>query len=279
MKKNSISRIISYVVFGGWTIFTIFPLVWVIYSSLKTDPEILTNALAFPRLDSLQFQNYATAWNAANLGRYFINSFIYTISSTVLIILFSMMISFAFTKLPDFAALNKVLYGIIALGLLITVQSLLIPLIILFRNLGIIDTRISIIITYTALGLPMAIYLGTEYMKSIPDSLIESSLIDGASYLRVFFQIIMPLVKPIIFTVSILSILGAWNEFLLVFVLTSSETTRSLPVGILSFSNPTSTKYGLQFAALVIGFLPILLFYIIFNRYITKGVVAGAVKE
>lgn len=278
-KTKKYVSVIAYIVFGLWTVFTVFPIIWVMYSSLKTNPEILANAVALPRFDSLQFSNYLEAWTLGRLGSLFINSFIYTFSSTALILLFAMMISYALVKMPQFSHISKVLYGVIALGFLVTVQALLIPLVLLFKQIGLTDTRISIIITYTALGLPMAVYLSADYMRSIPDTLIESAFLDGAGHSYLFIKIIMPLCRPILTTVAILSILGAWNEFLLVFVLTSSDTTRSLPVGLLSFSSTTSTEYGLQFAALVIGFLPILIFYGIANKYITQGVIAGAIKE
>jgi len=160
--------------------------------------------------------------------------------------------------------------------LLITLHAILIPLFLFETRIGLQDTYLGLILPYIAIGLPFAIYLGTEFIKGIPDAIIDSAKIDGASYLQVFLKIILPISKPIIVTLTILSVLGAWNEFLLAFILTSLK--RSLPVGIYMFSGPLAIEYGLQFAALVIGLAPVLLFYALFSKQITRGLTVGAIK-
>jgi len=125
---------------------------------------------------------------------------------------------------------------------------------------------------------PTSIYLGTEYIRSIPDALVESARIDGAGYLRIFASIILPMALPVAVTLSILTVTSTWNEFMLINVLTSKTEIKSLPLGIFRFSGPRSSDYGTQFAALAIGMLPMLVFYLAFQKRITQGVAAGAVK-
>ena len=126
--------------------------------------------------------------------------------------------------------------------------------------------------------MPMGIYLTTEFIKSIPDSLVESARIDGATFLEIFFSIIFPMAKPVGVTLAILTITGTWNEFMLVNILASSEGIKSLPVGVQKFSGALASDYGKQFAALMISIIPIICFYGVFRKQITQGVAAGAVK-
>ena len=143
---------------------------------------------------------------------------------------------------------------------------------------GLYDTRLGVIICYIGIGMPMGVYLATEYIKSIPDSLIESARIDGAPFMKIFTSIIFPMAKPVGVTLAIITITGTWNEFMLVNILASSEKIKSLPVGVQKFSGALASDFGKQYAALMISIIPIIIFYLIFRKQITKGVAAGAVK-
>ena len=136
-----------------------------------------------------------------------------------------------------------------------------------------------IILVYTAFGLPMAVMLSSTYIKGLPDSLVESAYIDGATPFRTFMSIIVPMTVPVIVTISIMTALGIWNEFLLVLVMASKESTKSLPVGVYSFSSRTGIQLGWQIAALVIATIPVLVVYFIFQKKLAEGVAGGAIKE
>ncbi|MBM3701473.1 MAG: carbohydrate ABC transporter permease [Actinobacteria bacterium] len=265
------NKLLIYILFIIFAILTLYPLIWLFYSSFKPILEIIRNALALPR--DWIFSNYIQAIKIGKLNIYAVNSIIYTFVSTGLVIIFSMMASFAFAKIKNRA--TPFLYNSFLIGLLITIQAILIPLFISMTRIGLRDTRLGIIMIYVAINLPLAIFLGTEYVKAIPDSLIESAQIDGASYFRIFFSIIMPMCKPVMVTILIFTALACWNEFMLALVFTSSDSSRSLPVGIYSFSGPLATEYGMQFAALVIGMAPMIILYALFHRQITRGFAAG----
>jgi raffinose/stachyose/melibiose transport system permease protein len=143
---------------------------------------------------------------------------------------------------------------------------------------GLYNTRLGVLIPYVGIGLPISIYLSSEYIKSIPDSIIESARIDGAKYLHIFRTIVLPMAAPVAATVAILTTTGTWNEFMLINILVSVNELKSLPVGINMFSGALASDYGKQFSALVIGMVPMIIFYAIFRDQITKGVSAGAVK-
>jgi raffinose/stachyose/melibiose transport system permease protein len=174
---------------------------------------------------------------------------------------------------------SKIYYSIFALGLLITVNSVIAPLFILETRIGLYNTRLGVILPYVTFGLPMAILLACSYIKGIPDSLIEAAIIDGANYLQIFWKLILILSTPVVATIAILSFLRNWNEFVLVFILTSGQHMRSLPVSINSFAGRLNQDYGMQFAALTIGTLPMILFYIGAHNMIIKGFGEGALKE
>lgn len=274
-ERNIFNRLLIYTVFIIFTIFTLYPLIWLFYSSFKPLLEIIRDSFALPQAPTIS--NYTQAIIKGKLDIYAVNSIIYTFVSTGLVIIFSMMASFAFAKIKNRA--TPFLYNSFLIGLLITIQAILIPLFIFMTRIGLRDTRFGVIIIYVAINLPLAVFLGTEFVKAIPDSIIESAQIDGASYFRIFFKIILPMCKPVMVTILIFTALACWNEFMLALVFTSSDSSRSLPVGIYSFSGPLATEYGMQFAALVIGMTPMIILYAIFHRQITRGfAAAGAIK-
>jgi len=205
--------------------------------------------------------NYRSAISRGGLGQKFINSLIYAGVSTFLINLLALMTAFALSKM-QFRKLSLVVGGLIGLGYLISINSVIIPLFLMLSKVGLTDTHVGIILVYTAFGLPLAVLLDTQFIRGIPDSLVESARMDGA----------------VVVTVSIITALGIWNEFLLVLVLASSEFTKSLPVGVFSFSSLTSTQLGWQLAALVVATAPVMLVYVLFQRQLAEGVVGGAIK-
>ncbi|MCF7946136.1 MAG: carbohydrate ABC transporter permease [Spirochaetia bacterium] len=221
--------------------------------------------------------NYSSAFQRGGLGLKFINSILYTTVSTFFIIFLGLMAAFGFSKMT-FKKLSAVLLSLIGFGYLISQHQVIIPLFLMYSSVNLTDTHIGIIIAYIAFGLPISVLLTTQFMRGLPSSLIESAKIDGASTFRSFISIIMPMCKPVMVTVGIISALGIWNEFLMVLVLASTNATKSLPVGVYSFSSLTGTQLGWQLAALVIATAPTMVVYFSFQRQLTKGVVGGAVK-
>lgn len=258
-----------------FTMITLLPLVWMLYSSFKLQGEIMLYPMSLPKEPTVQ--NYLQAWEIGNMGSSFINSVIYAGISTALTVFLAVAASFALTKFGYGSA--KVYFSIFTLGLLITVNSVIAPLFIMETRIGLYNTRIGVILPYITFGLPMAILLASSYIRGIPDSLIEAAIIDGANYLQIFWRLILVLSTPVVATIAILTFLRNWNEFVLVFILTSGNHMRSLPVSINSFAGRLNQDYGMQFAALTIGTLPMILFYIGAHNMIIKGFGEGALKE
>jgi len=274
-KTSVLSLVIMYSVVIIFTILAVYPIFWLLVNSFKTTQEyMLTSKLSLPT--RWFHRNYPIAWKDANFSLLTFNSVFYTSITVVSIIILSFMAGFAFAKLPS--KITPVLHSSFVIGILITLQCIMVPLFIMIRAVGLYNTRLGVLIPYIGIGLPLAVYLATEYIKGIPDEVIESARIDGAIYIRIFGSIILPMAAPVATTVAILTTTGTWNEFMLINILVSSDRFKSLPIGINMFSGSLATDYGKQFAALVIGMTPMIVFYAIFRKQITKGVSAGAVK-
>lgn len=271
---SALAKGAAYLVMGLFSLLTIYPILWMIMNSFKTTRDFQMDQLGWPR--NFVFDNYSGAWRLGEFAKLIPNSFIYTIVSTLGVILLSALAGFAFAKIPKRA--TRWIYASFVIGILLSVESLMIPLFLEVNVLGIYDTRFAVLLVYIGAGLPIGIYLATEFIKSIPTALVESARIDGAGYLRVFWSIIVPMTVPVATTLAILNISKVWNEFALINILVSKTDLKSLPLGVFRFSGSLSSDYGKQFAALTIGMAPMLLFYVIFRRQITQGVTAGAVK-
>ncbi len=265
---------LTYLVLFFFTLMAIYPLIWLLMNSFKTTTEFQLNKLGVP--ENWVTINYKDAWVRGKFPHLIFNSVIYTGVTTLVTLVFSFMAGFAFAKIPHKA--TKFLHGSFIIGLLLTLQSIMVPLFLIINWTGLYNSRLGVLIPYIGIAMPMGIYLGTDYIKSIPDALIESARIDGATYLKIFRSIIVPMALPVGVTVAILTVTGTWNEFMLINILTSSDALKSLPVGVQKFAGALSSDFGKQFASLVIGLLPMLLFYMFFRKEITKGVAAGAVK-
>lgn len=268
-------KVFCYAFLIAFTIITLFPMVWMFYSSFKLNGEIMVRPLALPK--DWTVVNYEVAFRYGNIPRAFINSVAYSLSATTCTVLLSLGAGFALTKFNARSA--KVFFAMFSMGLLITVNSVITPLFIMETRIGLYNTFLGVVLPYIAFGLPMAILIASSFIRGIPDALIEAALIDGAGYQYIFWKIILILSTPVIATVAVLNFLNNWNEFLLVFTLTRGDNMRSLPVTINSFAGRLNQDYGLQFAALVIGTVPMFVFYFFAHDALVTGFGEGAIKE
>ena len=277
--SSKIMTALTYVVLIIFSLLALYPLFWLFMNSFKTTQEFQLNKLGFPgKVDGYEstFINYKDTWVRGKFPILIFNSVFYTAITTLVVVMLSFMAGFAFAKLDSKA--TPIIHGSFVIGLLLTLQSIMVPLFLMVNWAGLYNTRLGVLIPYIGITMPMGIYLATEYIRSIPTALVESALIDGAKYFKIFNKIILPMSAPVAVTVAILTATSTWNEFMLINILTSKDSIKSLPVGVQKFAGALSSDYGKQFAALVIGLVPMLAFYLIFRREITKGVSAGAVK-
>ena len=269
------AKILVYAIMVIFTVLTIYPILWLVLQSFKTNTTYLTtNKLSFP--SSLYLGNYAFVINQGNFFGFFKNSLIYTSVTVAVVVVLSNMAGFAFAKLNY--KITKLLHGIFIVGILLTMQSILIPLFLMVSAAGIHNTRWAVLIPYIALGLPMGVYLCTDFQKSIPDELLEAARIDGASFISIFSRVVLPMCAPVSVTLAIITFTGNWNEFILMSLMTSSEKLKAIPYMVGRYAGALGSDYGKLFTSLTVALVPILIFYSIFRNQITKGVAAGAVK-
>lgn len=245
-----------------------------VLSSFKSNSEIFRTPFAVPT--SIDFARWAEAWDVGNIGRYGLNSAIVTSASVTLILLVGAAAAFAFSRYR-FRGRGIVL-GLFGLGLLLPLQSYFIAQSTIFTQLELTDTRLALIIPYTAMGLPLAVYLLKVYIDGLPEELFDAARVDGAGDFRMFRTIALPLLRPGLATVAIFSALACWNEFLLALLYIQDDELKTIPTGLLAFSSRYHTDYSLLFSALSIVTLPMIVIYAVFNRQITEGITAGSLR-
>ena len=273
-KSKTFQNAIMWIILGFFLFYTISPLVWLVISSLKTNGELMGAPLALP--SKLQFQNYLNAFRVSGLGRLFLNSIIVSITATLLNVMISSMASYAIAR-HDFKG-KEFIFTIISAGIMVPVSALMVPVFILIKNLGLYDSKLALILTYSAMGLPLSIFIIRGFMNTIPRELEEAGVIDGCNFYQRFYKIILPLSRAGIVTAITFQFLYCWNEFIYAMLLTSSQTNRTVQVGIRFFSNQFTTDYTSMFAAITISIIPAIAGYVLFQRQIISGLTSGAVK-
>ncbi len=252
----------------------IFPMVWMLYSSFKTNKEFNLNIISLP--GQLQFSNYVNAIKNGNLIIPFFNSIFSTVISVIFVVVLGFLIAFCLARY-QFKGRN-VIYTLLLFGMLVPIHSLLVPLFIQFKAIGLVDKQYSLIPPYIAFGLSMAVFLYESFLKSTPIEVEESAFIDGSNLLTVIFRIVMPICKPVITTSLILTFLNSWNEFPFALVLLSKPRLMTMPVALTNFNGQYTVNYPQLLAAMVVAVLPVVLIYLSFSKYVIEGMTAGSVK-
>lgn len=274
-KSFSILKVLVIAFLSLLVVTQVYPLIWLFIYSLKTNEEILSGRFfALPQV--LQWKNFSSAVEAGHYFQYLKNSLFVTSVTMACVILLSSLASFAITRF-------KWKYGqavmlIFLIGMMVPMQATLLPLMIIFKNLHALNTHLSIILPYIAFQTPIAVFILSGFMKSIPAEIEESAVVDGAGVFRIFGSIILPISIPPMMTVCILTFINIWNEYILAATFISSERLKTLPFGVNSFVSQYSVNYGAIGAFLVLGALPVIIIYFLLADKITKGMVAGAVK-
>lgn len=254
----------------------LYPLFWLLMSSFKTQSEFLTQpSWALP--SQLDFSNYVDAWVGGNLGTYVRNSFLATAPSLALIIVLGVAAGFALEVLV-WKGRNKTLL-LFLVGIMVPGQMILLPLFTVYFQVGLAGTLWPLIITYTATGLPLTVFMMATYFRSVPREVFEAATLDGASVLRAFWSVGFPMVRNAVFTVALVQFFFIWNDLLIALTFATNKTLRTIQVGLLTFSGEFGqTAYGPLFAAICINVFGTLLLYLFLNQRVMKGLTAGSVK-
>jgi N-acetylglucosamine transport system permease protein len=263
-----------------WALATAGPLIWVVLASFKTNTEIfLGEPFALP--DAFSFDTYVAAWSEANVGRYFLNSVFVVLISTAGTMLFGSMAAYVLARYRFFG--NRFIYYLFVSGLAFPTFMALVPLFFILKGFGLINTFTGLILVYIAYSLPFTVFFLAAFFKTLPNEIDEAATMDGASHTRKFFQIMVPMAKSGLVSITIFNIVGQWNQYLLPVAIMQGAGADSkwvLTQGIANISTSAGyhAEWSTLFAALTLSILPMIVVYAIFQRQIQAGLTAGAVK-
>ena len=273
--KELVLAILRWILILFFAVYTLFPLIWLILSSLKTNFEFQAmSPFALPKAP--QWQNYVNALKVAGLGRMLLNSVIVGLSATAVNVIIASMGAYCISRFRFKGREN--IFTLFTAGILVPLNALMVPYFVIINKLGLYNTYGGMILLYCAIGIPMSTFLIRGLMDSVPMELEEAAYIDGCGFFGRFFYLILPLSRTGIVTAATFEFLTCWNEFVFANLIVSSEKLRTIQVGIRYFTNQFSTDYVSMYAAIVISIIPSILGYIIFQEQIIAGMTSGAVK-
>ncbi|MEV0203001.1 carbohydrate ABC transporter permease [Nonomuraea sp. NPDC050691] len=278
-------NVLTHVALLVWTVLVVVPILWTFLASVKSEDEIFGDAWSLP--ETLHWDNFARAWEQAHIGQYTLNSVIVVSFSTFGTMLVGSMAAYVLARYPFRG--NRAFYLLFVSGLALPVYLALSPLFFVVQNMGNVpvlgpfiglNTHAGLVLVYIAHSMPFTVFFLAAFFRTLPTAVGEAAMVDGASHTRVFFQIMLPMARPGIVSVTIFNVLGQWNQYQLPLVLLQERDKWVLTQGIADISTAAGydQDWSALFAALTLAILPMLVVYTIFQRQIQSGLTAGALK-
>ncbi|HEY9013273.1 MAG TPA: carbohydrate ABC transporter permease [Devosia sp.] len=256
------------------TIVMLAPIVIMVFSAFKSTPEIFKSPFGLP--DFSNVGNFVKIWTQTNFVRYLLNSFIVTGASMALILTLGTMAAYAIARYEFFGATFILMFFLA--GLTLPLKLAIIPLFILMRDLGVLNSQLSLILVYTAMGLPSTVFIMTGFIRTLPNELEDAARMDGASEARIMWSIMLPLVRPAMVIAGIQNVVPIWNDFFFPLVFIQNDDLKTLPQGLTTFMGEYTTDWGALFAGLTLSAAPIIIIYIVLSRQFISGMTSGAIK-
>ncbi|MGP3755732.1 N-acetylglucosamine transport system permease protein [Streptomyces sp. LamerLS-316] len=274
--EGKVLNVFSHGVLVIWAVLVVMPLLWAVMSSFKTDDSILSTPWALP--DKLHFENWSRAWNQAHMSDYFLNTILVVGGSLIGTLLLGSMAAYVLARF-DFPG-NRFIYFLFIGGMSFPIILALVPLFFVMNNMGLLNSVHGLILVYIAYSLPFTVFFLTSFFRTLPTSIAEAAMLDGASHTRTFFQVMLPMAKPGLISVGIFNFLGQWNQYMLPTVLNTDPDGKVLSQGLVELATSQGYKgdWSGLFAGLVMAMLPVLAAYIVFQRQVVAGLTAGALK-
>ena len=264
----------NYVILTLFLLIILIPIVGLVFSAFKTDAEVTRGPLALP--SQLRLDAFKDAWTTGRFNFFFRNSVIVTVVVVVVSVLLSTLTGYAFAILP--LPGRKLLYPLLLLGYMVPFEAVIIPLYHMMNQMDLTDTYWALILPQVGLSVSFGTLWMTSFFRAAPRELVDAAAIDGCNRWQLLWRILWPLARPAVLTLVVLTFMWTWNEFLLALVMVQKETMRTLPVGLAFFQGRYSANIPLMAAGSLIVAGPILLVYVIFQRYFIRGMLGGAVK-
>jgi len=275
MRSRTWSRQLpNYVILTLFLLIILIPIVGLVFSAFKTDAEVTKGPLALP--SEIRLDAFKDAWTTGRFNFFFRNSMIVTVVVVIVSVFLSTLTGYAFAMLP--LPGRKLIYPLLLLGYMVPFEAVIIPLYHMMNRMGLTDTYWALILPQVGLSVSFGTLWMTSFFRSAPRELVDAAAIDGCNRWQLLWRILWPLARPAVLTLVVLIFMWTWNEFLLALVMIQKETMRTLPVGLAFFQGRYSANIPLMAAGSLIVAGPILLVYILFQRYFIRGMLGGAVK-
>jgi raffinose/stachyose/melibiose transport system permease protein len=259
-----------------WTIVALFPVFIVVINSFKTRRAVFTTPLNFPNFETFSLAGYDTVAKRGDFLLYFQNSLIVTLVSLFFVLLFGAMAAFA---LSEYRFKGNTLMGLyLALGIMIPIRLGTVAILQLMVASGLVNTVWALVLTYTAMGLPLSIFILSEFMRTVSDDLKNAGRVDGLSEYTIFFRLVLPLVRPAMATVAVFTMIPIWNDLWFPLILAPAEGTKTVTLGAQMFLGQFQSDWNAVLSALTLSIVPVLILYLIFSRQLIRGITSGAVK-
>jgi len=259
-----------------YTLIALFPASVIIINSFKSRRAIFREPLALPTPETWDLVGYIAVLENGDFFGYFLNSLIVTVASLAGVLLFGAMAGFA---LSEYRFRGNTLTGLyLALGIMIPIRLGTVAILQLMVSAGLVNTLTALVLVYTAQGLPLAVFILSEFMRNVSDDLKNAGRMDGLSEYAIFFRLVLPLVRPAMATVAVFTMIPIWNDLWFPLILAPSEDTKTITLGTQVFIGQFETNWNAVLAALSLSILPVLVLYLIFSRQLIRGITAGAVK-
>jgi raffinose/stachyose/melibiose transport system permease protein len=273
--KTARQPVTPHVFLLGYTVIVLFPIILILINAFKTRKAIFSTPYLPPLPGTFSMEGFETVFARTNFPLYFFNSLSITLISLFLILFTGAMAAFA---LAEYKFPGNTLLGLyLALGIMIPIRLGTASILSIIVAMGLINTRTSLILVYTAMGLPLTIFVLQQFMHQVPKELKEAARMDGASEYRIFF-LVLPLVRPAIATVAVFVMIPVWNDLWFPLILASGEATKTVTLGTQVFLGQFVTDWNAILASLTLAMIPILLLYIFFSKQLIRGLTAGSVK-
>jgi raffinose/stachyose/melibiose transport system permease protein len=258
-----------------FTIVWFTPILFIFLEMFKDNSEILMNPWALPT--KLRFDVLASAWHTGQFSVFYFNSVYVTAASIALTAVISALAGYAFARMRFFG--SRVAFGYVIAGMMVSIYTIIIPLYLYVKKVGLMDTREALILVYSATAIPFSVYFLSMFFRTVPLELEHAAKIDGCSRLGTLVRIVLPLARPSLSALVIFLFAGFWNEFYLSLIFITKVSRRTVPLGLMYFADQYSTDFGGQISAVVIASIPIILIYFLLQKQFIRGITAGALKS
>lgn len=275
VRRWNLTSTIVLTVLTAHVLMVIFPFVWMIYSTFKTNREFMRSVWSLPK--SFSFDAYVGAWSGGALGGYAVNSLLIVAGATLITVALATLAGFALAAYRPrwMPAVELSMTAAMAIPAYVA----LVPLVVMLRGAGLLDTHLGVILPTAAFNVPVSIFIMQAFFNTLPRDLFDAARMDGASEWKIFLRVALPIARPAMFTVAIVNMIWVWNDFLFPVVFINSPARKTLPVGLTDFVGEHITNYPVMLAAILIAAIAPLVLFVFFERQITAALIGGAVKE